>query len=83
LGHPGDVLIGLSTSGDSENVLRAVRTAKEIGLFTVSLAGRGGGSLAVESDICLIVPSDDTARIQEAHITAAHIICELVETAMA
>jgi D-sedoheptulose 7-phosphate isomerase len=79
LGLPGDILIGLSTSGASENVVRAFNTAQQIGLTTISFTGRSGGHLLDKSDICLRVPSEDTARIQEAHITAAHIVCELVE----
>ena len=82
LGQQGDVLIGLSTSGNSENVFRAVRVAKEVGIKVIAFTGSGGGKLLEESDFCLRVPSENTARIQEAHITAAHIICELVETAL-
>jgi D-sedoheptulose 7-phosphate isomerase len=81
LGCPGDVAIGLSTSGRSANVLGALRVATKRGMVTVALTGEGG----LESDegvhLCLRVPSRDTARIQEAHITAIHCICELVEQA--
>ncbi len=80
LGQSGDTLIGLSTSGDSENVYRALATAREMDMTTVAFTGTSGGKLLAVSDHCLRIPSEDTARIQEAHITAAHIICELVES---
>lgn len=79
LGRPGDVLIGISTSGKSENVLRAFRLAKEMGLTTVSLLGKGGGTAKNSVDYALVIPSDTTARIQEAHILIGHILCELIE----
>lgn len=79
LGKKGDVAVGISTSGNSKNVIEAVKKAKAMGLATVSLTGCGGGSLAKLTDIKLIVPSSDTARIQESHICIAHTICELVE----
>lgn len=75
----GDVLIGISTSGNSENVYRAVRKAAELGGKTVGFLGKGGGKLKEAVDLALVVPCDCTARIQEAHITIGHIICELVE----
>ncbi len=78
LGNADDVAWGISTSGNSENVLRATREAKEIGLFTLAMTGRGG-KLAAEADLALKVDSDNTARIQETHITLAHIFCDLVE----
>ncbi len=74
-----DVLIAISTSGRSINVIEAVKTAKNIGLKSIALTGRDGGKLAKIADVSLIVPSDETPRIQESHITIAHIICELVE----
>lgn len=83
LAKPQDVAIGISTSGKARNVLLAIKKAKEMGLRTVCLSGGSGGELAKAADICLIIPSPVTARIQEAHITIAHIICELVETAVA
>lgn len=83
LAKPQDVAIGISTSGKARNVLLAIKKAKEMGLRTVCLSGGSGGELAKAADICLIIPSPVTARIQEAHITIAHIICELVETALA
>jgi D-sedoheptulose 7-phosphate isomerase len=79
LGQPGDVAIGISTSGNSENVIRALDSAKAGGLATVAFAGSSGGRLKEGVDYCLRVPSDDTARIQEGHITAGHIMCELIE----
>jgi len=79
LGQSGDVIFGLSTSGNSENVLRALQAGEEQGLVTVAFTGSGGGRLRSAADFCLQIPSENTARIQEAHITAAHIICELVE----
>jgi D-sedoheptulose 7-phosphate isomerase len=79
LAHKGDVAVGISTSGDSANVLRAVEKAKELGLITFGFAGRTGGALKDKADHCLLVDSDETPRIQEAHILAGHILCELVE----
>ncbi len=82
LGQQGDVLIGLSTSGNSENVLRALRAASEKGLTTIAFTGSGDSGISQVADLCLRIPSENTARIQEAHITAAHIVCELVEKAL-
>lgn len=79
LGRPGDVLIGISTSGNSENVLRAFKAAKELGLMTIALLGKGGGYIKDLADHALVIPSDSTARIQEAHILIGHILCELIE----
>ena len=79
LGEGGDVAIGISTSGNSENVFQALKVAKEKGLVTVGFTGRDGGKLKDIVDYCLHIPSDDTPRIQEGHITAGHIICEIVE----
>lgn len=79
LARAGDIVIGLSTSGNSPNVLLALSKAKELGAKTIGLAGRDGGRLAQEADLCLVVPSDNTPRIQESHITIGHIICQLVE----
>ena len=77
---PGDILVGISTSGNSENVLRAVTAAKRKGAWTLGLLGRDGGKMRSACDHALIVPSPATERIQEAHITIIHILCELVET---
>lgn len=82
LGRTGDVLIGISTSGNSENVLRACRVAKEMGLTTVALLGKGGGSMKDLVDQAIVIPSGTTARIQEAHILIGHILCELIEEEM-
>lgn len=83
-GHirPGDVFIGISTSGNSENVYRAMLKAKEFGAKTVCLSGKDGGKIGREADYVIIVPSSVTARIQECHIMIIHIICELVENAL-
>jgi D-sedoheptulose 7-phosphate isomerase len=75
----GDVLIGLSTSGNSKNILNAFAAAKEKGVITIGLTGAGGGKMKDVSDYLFNVPSDDTPRIQESHILIGHIICELVE----
>lgn len=77
--RPGDVVVGLSTSGNSPNVLRALEQAKQIGAVTVGLTGRTGGKMAAVCDLCLRVPSEVTARIQEAHILIGHLVCELVD----
>jgi len=79
LGEAGDVAIGISTSGNSENVLKALKAAKEKGLITIGFTGKKGGKLKDLVDYCLHIPSDDTPRIQEGHITVGHIICEIVE----
>lgn len=81
-GREGDVALGLSTSGNSPNVLRGVEEARARGLHTIGLTGRSGGKLAPLVDVALRVPSDDTQRIQESHITIAHAIAELVEEAL-
>ena len=78
LGKADDVAIGISTSGNSENVIKAVHTARELGIFTIGLTGRGG-KLAECSDLAFRVESDSTARIQETHITLSHILCDLME----
>jgi D-sedoheptulose 7-phosphate isomerase len=77
--RPGDVAFGISTSGNSRNIVAAMEAARGIGAVTVGFTGENGGLLAERSDICLRVPSSDTPRIQEAHILAGHIICEIVE----
>jgi D-sedoheptulose 7-phosphate isomerase len=80
LGREGDIAIGLSTSGNSPNVIKAIETAKEMGMKTVALTGRDGGKLNKKADISLLVPSSSTPRIQEAHILIGHMLCEMVET---
>ena len=82
LGRKGDVALAISTSGNSPNVLRAVEAAREIGVTTIALAGRDGGKLATLAELALVVNADSTQRIQETHITIAHILCELVEDAL-
>ena len=82
LGRPGDVLIGISTSGHSENLLRAFKAAKEMNLMTIAMLGKDGGTAKDLADLALIIPSDSTARIQEAHILIGHILCELIEVEM-
>jgi len=82
LGQKNDVVIGISTSGKAKNVACAIKQAKKMGLKTIALTGGDGGELAKLADISLLVPSTVTARIQEAHITIGHIICELVEQAL-
>lgn len=79
LGRPGDLLVGLSTSGTSPNVLRAMECAGRLGLFRVGLTGAGGGELRRCCELWLGVPSRSTARIQEAHMLIGHIVCDLVE----
>lgn len=81
-GRKGDVLLGFSTSGNSPNVVRAFERAQALGLHTIAFTGEGGGKLGKLADVLLAVPSHDTPRIQEVHITLGHILCELVEKAM-
>lgn len=78
LGRQGDVAIGISTSGNSKNVIKAIEAAKEKGIFTIGFTGRGG-RLASLANMVFAVESDTTARIQEVHITLGHILCELVD----
>ena len=77
--HPGDVLVGISTSGNSKNICNAFRKAKELGVITVAMTGASGGEMKEMADYLLNVPSTDTPRIQESHIMLGHIICEIVE----
>ena len=79
LGRKDDMALGISTSGNSKNVILALETARDMGLYTVGLTGCGGGELARCCDLALIVDSRATPRIQETHITAGHILCELVD----
>lgn len=78
-GNKGDILVALSTSGNSPNIIKAIETAKSNGLITIGLTGETGGAMAEICDLIIKVPSKDTPRIQESHITIGHIICELVE----
>lgn len=79
LAAPGDVVIGISTSGNSANVLRGINRAREMGCRTVGLSGRDGGALSVAVDLALTIPHAETARVQEGHILTIHIICDLLE----
>lgn len=79
IGQEGDIAWGISTSGNSQNVLKGLELAKKMGLVTVAFTGKDGGAIAALADYCLHVASKSTARIQEAHITASHAICELVD----
>ncbi|BDV43741.1 phosphoheptose isomerase [Geotalea uraniireducens] len=79
LAAPGDVVVGISTSGSSKNVAAALLLARELGCRTVGLLGRDGGTIRELADFALTVPSNDTPRIQEGHITIIHILCDLVE----
>jgi D-sedoheptulose 7-phosphate isomerase len=81
LAQRGDLLIGISTSGNSQNVIKALALANELGLKTIGLSGRDGGAMNKCCDINLIIPSYDTPRIQEMHITIGHIICQLIDEA--
>jgi D-sedoheptulose 7-phosphate isomerase len=82
LASPGDVVIGLSTSGNSINVIKAMKSARAAGCKTVGLLGRDGGSLAESVDLALVVPAEETSHIQECHIVLIHLLCELVEQAL-
>ncbi len=79
MGKAGDVLVGLSTSGNSGNIIKAFELAREMGITTVGFTGAGGGQMKALSDYWVNVPSNDTPRIQESHITIGHIICQLTE----
>ncbi|GAA0751491.1 D-sedoheptulose 7-phosphate isomerase [Ideonella azotifigens] len=82
LGRPGDCLLGISTSGNSANVIRAVEVARGMGMRTIGLLGRDGGKLATLCDCAIVVPAEVTARIQEAHILIGHSICGAVEQSL-
>lgn len=79
IGDAGDILVGLSTSGNSENILKAFEIAKKKGMITIGFTGKTGGKLKSVSDYIINIPSTDTPRIQESHILLGHIICQLVE----
>jgi len=82
LSQPGDVAVGLSTSGNSANVVEALRKAKALQLRTIGLTGGTGGQMAALCEVCICVPSTVTARIQEVHLTIGHLLCALVEDAL-
>ena len=79
LGEEGDISIAISTSGSSRNILKAVDAAKKKGLKTIAFTGSKGEKFAAKNDCAFVVPSDDTPRVQEVHITLAHVICQMVE----
>jgi len=82
LGQPGDVAVGLSTSGSSPNVVLALRKARTLKMVSIGLTGESGGQMAEVCDICIRVPSTTTARIQEVHLTIGHILCGMVDDAL-
>jgi D-sedoheptulose 7-phosphate isomerase len=82
LAASGDLIVGISTSGNSPNVLKALELAREIGCCTVGLLGKDGGTIKDVCDLALIVPTSDTPRVQEGHITIIHIVCDLLEKTM-
>ena len=79
MGQEGDIFIGISTSGNSVNIIKAFHSAKKKGIMTVALTGRDGGEMAKLADIALVVPSNSTPRIQESHILIGHILCDIIE----
>ena len=81
-GKKGDMLIGISTSGNSKNIVNAFKTAQDKGITTIGMTGETGGDMAEYSNFLLNIPSNDTPRIQESHIMLGHIICELIENKM-
>lgn len=82
IGRKGDVLIGLSTSGNSKNIVQAFNKAREMGIYTIGMTGSKGGEMKSIADRCICIPSDDTPRIQESHIMVGHIICEIIESTL-
>jgi D-sedoheptulose 7-phosphate isomerase len=82
LAAPGDIVVGISTSGNSPNVLKALQEARSRGCRTIGLLGKDGGAIKAVCDLALVVPSSDTPRIQEGHATIIHIVCDLVEKAL-
>ena len=79
LAQKNDAVVGISTSGNSENVVRALKKANDLGAETIGLVGNNGGKIKEVANLSIVIPSNDTARIQEVHITIGHIICELIE----
>lgn len=82
MGNQGDVIIGLSTSGNSGNVIEALKVGREKGMITVGFTGKGGGKMAEHCDILVAIPSHDTPRIQECHLMLGHAICQIVELSL-
>lgn len=83
LASPGDVAVGMSTSGNSESVIQAIHCARRLGLFTIAMTGASGGRLRGLTNVLIAVPTDETPRIQECHILAGHALCDVVEQAVA
>ncbi len=79
MGQAGDIFIGISTSGNSLNIIKAFESAKKKDIYTVALVGRDGGKMATMADASIIIPSDSTPRIQESHILIGHILCDIIE----
>ncbi len=79
MGQEGDLFIGISTSGNSQNIINAFESAKERGISTVALVGRDGGKMAAMADFAIVIPSNATPRIQESHILIGHILCDIIE----
>lgn len=79
LAREGDLLIGISTSGNSQNVINAFKVAKELGCSTIGFSGKGGGKFNDACDLNIVVPSDNTSRIQEMHILIGHTVCQIVD----
>lgn len=79
MGQEGDLFIGISTSGNSQNIINAFESAKDKGVVTVALVGRDGGKMAEMADFAIIIPSNATPRIQESHILIGHILCDIIE----
>ena len=82
LGNRGDILVAISTSGNSQNLIQAIQTAKSNQIITIALSGNKGGKIKNLADFSIIVPSDSTQRIQEGHITIGHILCDLIEQSL-
>lgn len=82
LGQKGDVFIGITTSGNSKNIIEALKECKSKGITTICFTGKSGGLIKLECDYCICIPSDETPRIQEAHILIGHIVCSVVEEAI-
>lgn len=80
LGREGDILVAISTSGNSPNILEGAESARRMGIKVIGLTGQGGGKLAPASDIAIVVPSDEVPRIQEVHIAIGHLLCEYAES---
>ena len=81
--RPEDVVVGISTSGNSQNILEAVQVARQIGAFVIGMTGNKGGEMRQSCDLCLCIPSDDTQRIQEAHLLIGHALCDWIDEATA